>query len=210
MTLTPDSIQTIYWIVFAVPSLLLAFTIHEYAHGFIANKLGDPTAKLSGRLTLNPFPHIDPIGAICMILFKFGWSKPVPIDERNFPYEKRATYTALTALAGPLSNFALFLIIALVNNLFFIDGLLFLGLYTFAQTNLVLAVFNLIPIPPLDGHKIIRGILPKSLQYYWENLERYQFILIIILIVPFFNSTSLASLILSNIVTKLLVFFGFK
>lgn len=175
----------IYWTLIAVPSILIASTIHEYAHALTAFKLGDPTAKAEGRLTLNPIKHIDPIGALCMVLFRFGWSKPVPINEYNF--EKREFYTALTALAGPVSNLVLASIAGLVNHFLTLDGnsLIVYLLYIFATINIALAIFNLLPIPPLDGHKIVRAILPKNLRYYWEKLEKYSLILILLLILPF-------------------------
>jgi len=97
--LTMFTNDTLYWIVFAIPSILIASTIHEYAHGLVAFKLGDPTAKAEGRLTLNPLSHIDPIGALSMIIFRFGWSKPVPINENNF--EKRELGTALNCFSRP-------------------------------------------------------------------------------------------------------------
>ncbi len=177
--------EFIYWIIVAVPSILIASTVHEYAHAYSAYKLGDPTAKAEGRLTLNPLKHIDPIGAISMILFRFGWSKPVPINEYNF--EKRETYTALTALAGPLSNLILASIAGILNYVLKLDSnsLIVFLLYIFATINIALAIFNLIPIPPLDGHKIVRALLPKSIRYYWEKLERYSLILILLLILPF-------------------------
>ena len=159
--------EILYWILFAIPSILIASTVHEYAHAWVATKLGDLTAKVNGRLTLNPLSHIDPIGAISMLIFRFGWSKPVPINEYNF--EKRERDTALVSLAGPLSNVLLLLLTALINYLVKPTGLFVTFVMTFAMINTVLAVFNLLPIPPLDGHKIVRAFLPKQIRYYWKS-----------------------------------------
>ena len=177
--------EFLYWVIVAVPSILIASTVHEYAHAYSAFRLGDATAKAEGRLTLNPIKHIDPLGALSMILFRFGWSKPVPINEYNF--DNREVSTAIVAFAGPLSNLVLAGITGIVNFLLVKDpnSLIAFLLYTFATINIALAVFNLIPIPPLDGHKIVRAFLPKNLQYSWEKLEKYSVFLILLLILPF-------------------------
>lgn len=197
------------WLIFAVPSIIVASTIHEYAHAYTAYKLGDATAKAEGRLTLNPIAHIDPIGALCMIFLRFGWSKPVPINEYNF--QRRERDTALTALAGPLSNVLLLLLLAAINRIFKLDLTSLIGqfLFIFASVNTVLAIFNLIPIPPLDGHKIVRGLLPKRIGYYWDNLEKYSIVLVIILLLPIFKFGSLVSIIISPATTWLLNMAGF-
>lgn len=201
--------ETIYWIIFAVPSILIASTVHEYSHGWAAYKLGDPTAKAEGRLTLNPLKHIDPIGAICMVLFRFGWSKPVPINEYNF--ERREVDTAITALAGPLSNIVLAIITGLVNLIFEPDLNSIFGsiLFIFASVNVSLAIFNLIPIPPLDGHKIVRAFLPKKIRYYWEMLEKYSIIIILLFILPISPLYTLTTNFLSTVMTKALSLLGF-
>jgi len=201
--------EFIYWIIVAVPSILIASTVHEYAHAYSAYKLGDPTAKAEGRLTLNPLKHIDPIGALSMILFRFGWSKPVPINEYNF--EKRETYTALTALAGPVSNLILASLAGLANYLLNLDSnsLIVFLLYIFATINIALAIFNLIPIPPLDGHKVVRALLPKNLRYYWEKLERYSLILILLLILPFSPLQKFTFSFIENTLDTFLTVLGF-
>ena len=177
--------EFIYWVIVAVPSILIASTVHEYAHAYVAFRLGDATAKAEGRLTLNPIKHIDPLGALSMILFRFGWSKPVPINEYSF--RNREVGTALVAFAGPLSNLIMAALTGLINFIFIKDSnsLIAFLLYTFATINIALAVFNLIPIPPLDGHKIVRAFLPKNLKYYWEKLEKYSIFLILLIILPF-------------------------
>lgn len=201
--------DTIYWIIFAVPTILIASTVHEYAHGWVAYKLGDPTAKAAGRLTLNPIKHIDPIGALCMILFRFGWSKPVPINEYNF--DRREVDTALTALAGPVSNVLLAILTGIINLIFKpeLNSIFGAILITFASINISLAVFNLLPIPPLDGHKIVRAILPKKIRYYWEMLEKYSIIIILIFILPISPLSTWTSQILYSVITKLLSLLGF-
>ena len=201
--------ETLYWIIFAIPSILIASTIHEYAHGLAAFKMGDPTAKAAGRLTLNPIPHIDPIGAICMVLFRFGWSKPVPINEYNF--DRRELGTAITALAGPLSNLLVAGLLALINIVFRPDLNTILGsfLLTFVIINLALAFFNLLPIPPLDGHKIVRAILPRGIRYYWEQLEKFSIIMLILLIAPITPAGSIAGVYISTAITGSLALLGF-
>jgi Zn-dependent protease len=201
--------DTFYWILFAIPSILIASTVHEYAHGLAAFKLGDPTAKAEGRLTLNPLAHIDPLGALSMIIFRFGWSKPVPINEYNF--EKREIGTAITALAGPLSNILLALIVSLINFVLKpeIFSILWSFFLTFTMINLGLAFFNLIPIPPLDGHKIVRAILPRKVRYFWEDLEKFRILLLIIVIAPIMPQGSLASLFITTTITKGLQLLGF-
>ena len=179
--------DTIFWIVLSVPSIIIASSFHEYAHAYTAYKLGDPTPKMMDRLTLNPLKHIDPIGAISMIIFRFGWSKPVPINESYF--KNPVLGTALTALAGPVSNFLLAGICGLIN-MFNPSGYLGLFIYVFAIVNLSLGIFNLIPIPPLDGHKVVRALLPKKMRYSWEKLEKYSWVLILLLIFPFSNFVS--------------------
>jgi Zn-dependent protease len=201
--------QYIYWILVAIPSILVAATVHEYAHAYVAYRLGDPTAKAEGRLTLNPLKHIDPLGALFMVLFRFGWSKPVPINEYNF--EKRELYTALVAFAGPLSNFIMAFLTALIFR--FIDfsdqPLIVFLLYSFATINIALAVFNLIPIPPLDGHKIVRALLPPPLRFYWEQLEKYAIILILLLILPFSPLSRVTFSFIGSTLTTILSILGF-
>ncbi len=171
---------------------LIALTVHEFSHGFTAYKLGDPTAKSLGRLSLNPIKHIDPFGAICMVLFRFGWAKPVPINSRYFKKPKRDF--ALTALAGPLSNLILAVVSALgylllinaFGNVRFESELAFnlvLNLlnfvYLFHAINLGLAIFNLIPIPPLDGSRILNVILPEKTYFAIMKYERQIYFILI-------------------------------
>ena len=200
--------ETIYWILFAVPTILIASTVHEYAHGWAAFKLGDPTAKAAGRLTLNPLKHIDPIGAISMVLFRFGWSKPVPINEYNF--EKRELGTALTALAGPVSNMLLALLGGLLNWIIRPNGILYVILFVFVSINISLAVFNLLPIPPLDGHKIVRALLPKKIRYYWEQLEKFSIFIILLFILPISPLSAWTSTFLTSVLSKILSLLGFS
>lgn len=200
--------DTIYWILFAVPTILIASTVHEYAHGWAAFKLGDPTAKAEGRLTLNPLKHIDPIGAISMVLFRFGWSKPVPINEYNF--EKRELGTALTALAGPVSNMLLALLGGLLNWIIRPNGILYVILFVFVSINISLAVFNLLPIPPLDGHKIVRALLPKKIRYYWEQLEKFSIFIILLFILPISPLSAWTSTFLTTVLSKILSLLGFS
>ena len=201
--------ETLYWILFAIPSILIASTVHEYAHGLAAYKLGDPTAKAYGRLTLNPIKHIDPIGALSMILFRFGWSKPVPINEYNF--KNRELGTAIVSLAGPLSNLLLATIFGSINLIFHpnLNSIFGVFLFTFTLINISLATFNLIPIPPLDGHKIIRAFLPGKLRYYWEKMENFSFLFILLLIIPFSPIGKFVLGGISSILAQLLALFRF-
>lgn len=156
--------------------IFVVLPLHEYAHGWIAYKLGDNTAKYSGRLTMNPIEHIDPLGALAILLFGFGWAKPVPVDPRNFKNPKVGM--ALTALAGPVSNLLAATFGAVVYQLVFlakgnISMSLLMGIFTFLQyyilINIGLAVFNLIPIPPLDGSKILAAFLPDRIIYKYSK-----------------------------------------
>lgn len=152
----------------AIPAILIAITIHEYAHGYIAYRLGDNTAFFAGRLTLNPLKHIDPIGTLMLLFAGFGWAKPVPVNPYNLMNPKRDM--VLVSLAGPASNLILAVFFTLVFRLLpvgvfqvgFGDSL-FTMLYLTIQFNVVLAWFNLIPLPPLDGFKILAGLLPHRL-----------------------------------------------
>ncbi len=167
-----------------VPPILLALTIHEYFHGYIALRMGDPTAKFAGRLTFNPIKHIDIFGLLAFILFRFGWAKPVPIQPRNFRDMKKGIL--YTSLAGPLSNLALALVFGLILRIFPtnipvlipIQAMLGGGLIL----NLIFCAFNLIPIPPLDGSHVLFTFLPPDYDNIRFWLERYGFILLIGLI----------------------------
>ena len=172
--------------IFAALAALIALTAHEYCHGYAAYRLGDPTAKSLGRLTLNPMRHLDPIGALCMILFHFGWAKPVPINPRYFKNPKKGF--AIVAMAGPAINLILsflsagayLLLWALVKDVAFTSDLWFnvaknglLFLFIFHSLNLGFALFNLIPIPPLDGSRLLSVILPPKQYFGLMRYERY-------------------------------------
>jgi Zn-dependent protease len=175
--------------------LFPAIILHEISHGYVAYLLGDPTAKRAGRLTLNPIAHIDPIGTVVMPLallflsggaFFFGYAKPVPFNPRNFKDER--TGMLLTGIAGPVTNIALAIVFGLASRLFPIpsgvwdpgtfDSIGAFLLY-FSYANLVLAFFNLVPIPPLDGSRVLQWILPDSLRDAYHSLERFGFLILI-------------------------------
>ena len=232
-------------VLYRIPVLLVSFTVHELSHAYVSYRQGDPTPKLAGRITLNPIKHIDPIGAIMLLVARFGWAKPVPIDPSY--YKNRKAGIMLTSFAGPLSNivlaaictafFALFVDLfsghslkelfeamnyvigedTFGNNLMSLSGVLyfltmggFTGVYlttvqtvaltlllNFISINILLAAFNLVPIPPLDGSKILFSILPERIYYrYILPYERYGMFLIMALsftgvlsfiLTPFFN-----------------------
>lgn len=180
--------QIIAYVVSSLIVVFLTLPIHECAHGIAASKLGDPTPKYQGRLTLNPFAHIDYLGAACIILFGFGWAKPVQINPRYFNNPKRDM--ALTALAGPVSNLIMALICLFIGNIILLlSGRLpsvFYYVYYFfyyvADINIYLAVFNLIPIPPLDGSRLLSAILPDKQYYSLMRYERYLFFAVLALL----------------------------
>lgn len=185
-----DLTELLIRILVVIPTVLIALTFHEVAHGYMSYKLGDPTAYNMGRLTLNPLKHLDPIGALCMLLVGVGWAKPVPVNARYYKNPKRGM--ALTALAGPAMNlilaFAGVILYALIWRFGgLMDALLRYVLYTlfyyFAYMNIYLAVFNLIPIPPFDGSRIAFIFLPTHLYFKIMRYERIiQMVMMILLV----------------------------
>ncbi len=191
-----DKLVYILIIAFCV---LLSLSVHELSHGFAAYLLGDKTAKYSGRLSLNPMHHLDPFGALCLFLFGFGWARPVPINPMYFKNKKGGM--AITALAGPISNFVVAFLaeigVVILGGLTFKSDTSFVFnlasvsysiCYYLTILNIGLGLFNLIPVPPLDGSKILNAILPQRIYFKIMQYERYGFIILIILInLPIFN-----------------------
>ncbi|MEA2020757.1 MAG: site-2 protease family protein [Patescibacteria group bacterium] len=171
-------------------TILVAITIHEFAHAWAAYKLGDSTAKTAGRLSLNPLKHLDPIGAVLFLFTGFGWAKPVPLNPSNF--EDPQKDSALTALAGPSSNLLLAIAAAMllrVTPLPYFIGIMLIAL------NVQFAIFNLVPMPPLDGFNFVNGLLPRSFIPYWQELRKYQLILLLLLFIPLGNQSIVSLLV---------------
>ena len=183
----------------SLPAILLALSVHECAHAWAAYKLGDPTAKNFGRLTINPLKHLDPLGVLCMIVARFGWARPVPVNSRNLKKPKRDM--VLVSLAGPAANIVLAFIGLLILRLLqvlvlpalppvslgaFGTGalvMLFQFLALFCSLNAGLAIFNLLPIPPLDGSHLLALILPSRIYFKYVQYERYiSFALVLLLV----------------------------
>ena len=198
--------------IFRIPALLIALTIHEYAHARVAVWMGDDTPKIMGRLTLNPIAHLDPFGLIMLWLFKFGWAKPVPINPNNFKNWRKGTI--LVSLAGPGANIMMALLAAIIYGLLakfqLMSGNVDTVLKFTYSYNIIFAVFNLIPLPPLDGSKVLMNLLPGRQAYMFEKIEPYApFILLAlvylnvinVIITPFYNAVSF---IISGIVMIIL------
>jgi Zn-dependent protease len=184
-----DPVGFLSRLVLQIPALLIAVTVHELAHAVVADRLGDPTARRLGRLTLNPLPHIDPIGALAFVLAGFGWAKPVPVNAQNLRHPVRDM--AWVAAAGPLSNFtAAFVALVVVRALGRVDGLapslvvdplagVLFWTYVF---NLALGIFNLIPLPPLDGGHFLPYLIPRASWTFLHQLEQVGPFLLILLL----------------------------
>ena len=198
----------------SLPIVLLALSVHETAHGYMAYRLGDPTARNLGRLTLNPLKHLDPMGFLCMVLFRFGWAKPVPVNPRNFRHYKRDMI--LVALAGPLSNFLMAVVAVAIFrvSLFFVtDYNALFALYlilidVIASVNISLMVFNLLPIPPLDGSRLWSSLLPGKWAYFLEVNSRYVTMGLFVLLMTGALDVPLA-LLHNGVFTLLFTVFGF-
>ncbi|MCP5003123.1 MAG: site-2 protease family protein [Planctomycetes bacterium] len=197
-------------LVFAI-AILYALTIHEFFHAWAANRLGDPTAKMQGRLTLNPLAHLDPMGTICFLFAHFGWGKPVPVNSSYFKNPRRDD--VIVSAAGPVSNFVSAFIFGLLFQIFYksatntsflvadICNLLFLVI----RINLILAIFNLIPLYPLDGSHILKGFLPRHMLPKYEEVCKYgPFILLGLILLGSFAGIP----ILSSILYPPMVFFS--
>lgn len=194
---------------YTLPALLFCLSVHEFAHAYTAYKLGDRTQKTMGRLTLNPFSHIDIVGFICIALFGFGWGKPVMIDDRNF--KNKAAGNALTAFAGPFSNIIMAILFTIILKILLITGVILptmnsvvgsiiLNMFILTiQFNVVFAIFNLIPIPPFDGSRILYFFLPAKGREYMYKIEQYSFVIVLVILV-----TGIGSKLVSPIVSFIL------
>lgn len=183
-------IQFLYFL----PALLLSLSVHEFGHAIVAYKLGDKSQKERGRLTLSPFAHIDPFGFISIALIGIGWGKPVMVDDRNF--KKRGKGNMLVALAGPMFNFALAVIITIIFKILAMTGvaeamlnssgigrIIFEMIIHLIQFNVIFAVFNLLPLPPFDGSKVLYYFLPYKAKQWFDKLETYSFWILLVLFV---------------------------
>jgi Zn-dependent protease len=182
-----DPVGAIQMLLLMIPGLLLAVTVHEVAHGWVADRLGDPTARLAGRLTLNPVPHIDPLGALAFVIAGFGWARPVPVNARNLRRPIRDM--AWVAAAGPLSNFVMAFIglVLLVLTSQFVESPFVArpvaGMLRFVYTfNLSLAIFNLIPLPPLDGGHFLPYFFPRQSWPLLARLQQYGPLILLLLV----------------------------
>jgi len=181
--------------IFFIIGLIIALSIHEFSHAFVADRLGDPTPRAHGRLTLNPLAHLDPLGTLMLVVARFGWGKPVPIDSYNLKNPKRDE--ALIGLAGPLSNILLSFLLGFLVRFF---PSLITIIFPIISINLSLAIFNLLPIPPLDGSKIFLNLLPVDTAQNWEEeLNRFGPIILIALIFLPLAGSNLISLIINPV-----------
>ncbi len=207
--------STLPTLLLSLPAVLISLSVHESAHGYVANKLGDPTAKNLGRITLNPMKHFDLLGFLSMIIFRVGWANPVPINARNFKNPRRDM--AISAAAGPLSNLCLAFIFAILLKIlnvaygfitftsetaFFVMYLLEIMLLSGVVLNINLMIFNLIPIPPFDGSRILYVFLPTELYFKVMRYERYIMIAFILLFATGALSGPLS--FLTNLLTNLI------
>lgn len=206
--LSSNPLGFLFWLV----ALVIAITIHEFAHAWAAERLGDPTPRLMGRLTLNPLAHLDPLGTLMLLIVRFGWGKPVQFDPFNLRHPRRDG--AIISLAGPASNILLAITCSVLLNIFFNLRLpllnnSFIQLFVYLLIgllqplivlNVVLAVFNLIPIHPLDGFKIVGGVLPEEYAKQWAELEGYGMIFLILLILPLAGGASPMSQLISPVI----------
>lgn len=207
-----NPISFVLWFI----SIVIAITVHEFSHALTADKLGDPTPRLQGRLSLNPRAHLDPMGTILLLLVHFGWGKPVEFDPYNLRNPRRDA--ALISIAGPISNMLLAIASSLLLRLLLLSplGLMANGigslvspvisgfLVQLTAINVVLAIFNLVPIHPLDGFKIVGGILLQDQAREWYQLEKYGFFFLIFLLIPVFGGTAPISRIIGPIINTLL------
>ena len=173
-------------LVYVTPAVIIAISLHEFAHGWVSCILGDPTPKLDGRLTLNPFRHLDIWGTLCLLIFHVGWAKPIRVNTRNYKHPKRDMI--LVTLAGPAMNFVVaFLSLVLHGILYkigpmgFINEYLYIFSYYSAVLNMGLGLFNLIPIPPLDGATVVKELWPAAGEFYFR-MRRYSIFLIALLL----------------------------
>lgn len=193
---------------FVILALILVFSIgvHEFSHALIADRLGDPTPRAQGRLTINPLAHLDPLGMLLIVMIGFGWGKPVMYDPYNLHNPHRDS--AYIALAGPISSLLTAIIFALLVNIIPAD-IPFIEVLIFAvRLNVMLALFNLIPVYPLDGFRIVSGLLPAQSREEWDQLSHYGIIILILLIFPLFGNNSVLSLLISpsiSFITSLLL-----
>jgi len=188
-------------LVYIILTLMIAFTLHEFAHAYVAFKFGDPTAKNQGRLTFNPIKHLDPIGTILIFIIGFGWAKPVPVN--RFYFKRPRLAGVLVSIAGPLTNLVLAFLaqtiyIALIVTGVEVSGFVMGFLSTMISLNILLFVFNLIPLPPLDGYRIISDLVPNRIRPKLTQYEQYGGLLFLVIaitplsnytITPLFNTT---------------------
>ncbi len=195
-------------ILLSIPAVLIALTFHEFAHAYAADKLGDDTPRMQGRLNLNPMSHIDWFGIIMLVVAGFGWGKPVQIDRRNFSNNKISTSAAeaIVAIAGPIMNFLiafvftiiLFVLMLLVPSfLSLLDGAMYVIILNIIIINISLGIFNLIPIPPLDGSKVLMHFLPYNGKQWFENNQYTFYIVLLFLVFIRINGASIISQILT-------------
>ncbi|MBA2306887.1 site-2 protease family protein [Candidatus Dependentiae bacterium] len=186
-------------IILSIIAFITAVTIHEFCHALMAYMLGDPTAKQQGRLSLNPLSHIDPLGLLCMLIIRIGWARPVPFDARNFKFPR--FFSVLVALAGPFSNILLALLSVIILHSFPLtshNGSLApftLFFQYFAANNVMLGIFNLIPIPTLDGSHILRVSIPPQWEPLYDSYQKFSFFFLIILVnIPAFQKLFFGSI----------------